>query len=93
MVYNPSTNTLTATNFSGALSSTSSLNMNNNPITNCSLISPGTNNKFSVITLAADQTTRNADIPSPYNGQFCFLLDTKSLQYYNSTTSSWVTYV
>ena len=66
------------------------INMNNQPITNCELISPSTSNNFSVISISMDSTTRDSTIHSPYNGQFCFLLSTAELQFYNSSYSRWV---
>jgi hypothetical protein len=66
------------------------INMNNQPITNCELISPSTSNNFSVISISMDSTTRDSTIHSPYNGQFCFLLSTAELQFYNSSYSVWI---
>ena len=66
------------------------INMNNQPITNCELISPSISNNFSVISINTNSTTRDSTIQSPYNGQFCFLLSTAELQLYNSSYSMWI---
>ena len=66
------------------------INMNNQPITNCELISPSISNNFSVISINTNSTTRDSTIHSPYNGQFCFLLSTAELQCYNSSYSMWI---
>lgn len=66
------------------------INMNNQPITNCELISPSISNNFSVISINTNSTTRDSTIHSPYNGQFCFLLSTAELQLYNSSYSMWI---
>ena len=44
-----------------------------------------------VVAIFADSTARDAQITSPTNGQFCFLLDSLTLQYYSS--SSWNSFI
>ena len=39
---------------------------------------------FSVFSVAYNSTARSSLIPSPYNGQFCFLLSTSTLEYFNN---------
>jgi hypothetical protein len=45
---------------------------------------------FSVISIYTNSTARDAALPSPYTGQFCFLTGSNALQYYNS--GAWTTY-
>ena len=43
------------------------------------------------VAIFANSTARDAQITSPTNGQFCFLLDSLTLQYYSS--SSWNSFI
>ena len=76
LTYNPSTSNLTANTFTGNLTAT-----------NITVASPY---NFSVISIYGNSTSRDAALPSPYTGQFCFLTGTNVLQYYNS--GAWTTY-
>ena len=49
-------------------------------VNNISVASPY---NFSVVSIFADATARNAGIPSPYAGQMAFLTGTNKLQYWN----------
>ena len=39
---------------------------------------------FTIVRIASTTATRDTNIPSPYNGQLCFILNTNLLQYYNN---------
>lgn len=39
---------------------------------------------YSVISIFPDTTSRDIGIPSPYTGQFCFVISTSKLQFYSS---------
>ena len=88
-----STATLSSTLAAGNSAGSTSINMNSQPITNVSLISPpSTNQRFSVVAIEANVQTRNAAYPSTtaYDGQMCFLLDSKLMTYF-ITGSGWQT--
>ena len=86
-----SSGTLAATLSAGNSAGSMSINMNSQPITNVSLISPSSTNKFSVVAIEYDQYWRGQNIPSPYNGQLCFMLDTKTLTYFSTAYNTWQT--
>ena len=67
------------------------LNMNSKRITATDYITPSlaspvidASYNFTTISIATDASGRNLLIPSPYNGQFCFLLGTNLLTCYNN---------
>jgi hypothetical protein len=85
------TATLSSTLTAGNSAGSTSINMNSQPITNVSLISPpSTNQRFSVVAIEASEITRNAAYPADtaYNGQMCFLLDSRLMTYF-ITGSGW----
>ena len=70
------------TGSTGPISNTLSYNPSNNTLS----YTTGTS-----ISLFADGIARDAALPFPFLGQFCFLTGTSELQYFNISTSTWIT--
>jgi hypothetical protein len=65
------------------LSANNLLNVNNLTVSRATPQTDASFN-FTIVRISTDASARDIALPTPYNGQLCFLLGSNTLQYYNN---------